>query len=414
MCYSTLRKSALSRLKQVHQADLVIGLPTHLVKPDLAAQVADQAIAGAQKYYPDLRAVLINADTGRKRATRQAIQAVARPGAQIIAGRYCGALGRGAAISAILHSALELQAKVIILLDSCSETFSPSWIPGLATLILNDRADLVKPRYELPLPDSALSDLLFYPFTRAVWGINLHYPAAKDCALSADLAAAVLAQDVWETEINRDGFDIWLSTFASIGEWRLAQTALGIKRYQTEANSPQALTTFKEAVSTMMYQLTVERHLWPQINQIASLPTLSEFAPKGEYLPTPENDPKEDIEALMLGWMEYRSLWRKVMLPENLAAVESLAGQPVDLFHFPPDLWAKIVYDFAVVFNKGVVDPDTVVTSLYPLYRGRLAGFWPEIAGLTAIGRAGTVSAQGVEFEEHRPYLKQRWDSYTP
>lgn len=413
MCYSTLREPALSKLKQITQADLVIGLPTYLVEPEVAAQVAEQAIAGARKYYPDLRTVLINVDTGRKSETRQAIQAMALTGVEVITGRYCGVLGRGAAVSAILHGALELQAKVIILLDSRTKTFAPAWIPGLATFVLNDQADLVKPRYDLPFPDGALSDLLFYPFIRAVWGINLHHPAASDCALSANLAQIVLAQDVWETEINRGGFDIWLSTFAVVEKWRLAQAALGIKNYQTQSLSMRVPTDFKEAVGTMLYQLTIQRHVWPHIRQVRSLPTLTEFASRGDHPVTPQNDPSEDIETLMLGWMEYRSLWQRVMLPENLAAVERLASQPIDQFHFPPDLWAKVVYDFAVVFNKGDVDPDTVVAALYPLYRGRLAGFWPEIAGLTAIGRAGTVAAQGVEFEEHRPYLEKRWKSYA-
>jgi hypothetical protein len=414
MCYSTLREPALSKLKQITQADLVLGLPTHFVEPYVASQVAEQAIAGAKKYYPSLRTVLINVDIGRKCEIRQAIQATALSDVQVITGRYCGVLGRGAAVSAILHGALELQAKVIILLDSRTETFAPAWIPGLATFVLNNQADLVKPRYDLPFPDSALNDLLFYPFTRAVWGVNLHHPTASDYALSANLARIVLTQDVWETEISRGGFDIWLSTFAAVEKWRLAQAALGIKNYQTQSLSMQVPTDFKEAIGTMLYQLTIQRHLWPHIKQVRSLPTLTEFASRGDHSATPQNDPSEDIEALMLGWMEYRSLWQKVMLPENLAAVEHLASQPIDQFQFPPDPWAKIVYDFAVVFNKGDVDPDTVVTALYPLYRGRLAGFWPEIAGLTAIGRAGTVAAQGVEFEEHRPYLERRWKSYTP
>ncbi len=414
MLYATLREPTLTKLKQIGQADLVIGLPTHLVKPEIAAQVARRAIAGAKTYYSDQRTVLVNIDTGFKRDTRQAIRATAVSGVHIIAGRCNGSLGRGMAVSAILHSALALQAKTIILLDSRTETITPAWIPGLATFIINDQADLVKPRYELPLFDSALSDLLFYPFTRAVWGVNLQYPAAKDCALSASLAQAVLEQDVWETEINRAGFDIWLSIFAAVENWRLAQAALGIKRYRTGRQSTRSLTTFKEAVSVMLRQLHIRCHLWPRINQIKHLPTLTEFAPKADSLPTPQNDPTDDIEALILGWMEYRNLWQKVMLPQNLAEVEGLASQPMDQFHFPPDLWAKVVYDFAVVYNKGEVDPDRVVASLYPLYRGRLASFWPEIAGLTAIGRAGTVSAQGVEFEDHRPYLKERWKCYVP
>jgi hypothetical protein len=51
---------------------------------------------------------------------------------------------------------------------------------------------------------------------------------------------------------------------------------------------------------------------------------------------------------------------------------------------------------------------------LYPLYQGRLAAFWQEIAGLSLVGREGTIAAQAVEFEETRPYLKKRWQTYRP
>ena len=59
-------------------------------------------------------------------------------------------------------------------------------------------------------------------------------------------------------------------------------------------------------------------------------------------------------------------------------------------------------------------DPYQVALSLYPLYQGRLAAFWQEIAGLASVGREGTIAAQAVEFEESRAYLKLRWHTYTP
>ena len=103
-----------------------------------------------------------------------------------------------------------------------------------------------------------------------------------------------------------------------------------------------------------------------------------------------------------------------MLAPDNLVHLEALATLPPDRFYFPSDLWARIVYDFAVVFNKGDADPVKIVKSLYPIYQGRQAAFWQEIAGLSAVGREGTISAQAVEFEESRPYLKKRWQTYRP
>lgn len=414
MYHSNLNAPALAKLKKIGKADLVIALATYKTTPKIASKVAQQAIIGVQTYYPHLKTVLINADAGHKNNTRRAIQKLNNPALPVISSRYEGILGKGASISAILHAALQLQPKAIVILDSNTKSISPEWVPGLATPILDHQADLVKPRYMWPLPEGALNDLLFYPFTRAIWGGNLRHPAAPDYALSSQLAEAVLAQDVWQTEVNRAGFDIWLSTFAITGDWHLAQTALGDKESLAVPYNKQTLVSFQEAVGTMLRQIYVGRKTWPRIDQMKSFPSLTEFAPLPHSRPTPFNNGADYIEALTLGWMEYRSLWQRIMLPENLTSVEYLASKPINQFYFPPDLWAKIAYDFTVVYNKGERDPDTVIASLYPLYLGRLASFWSEIAGLTTVGRAGTVAAQAVEFEEHLPYLKYRWDTYLP
>jgi hypothetical protein len=413
--HALLRQPGLDQLQQIHRADLVIGLPTHNTQPELVTHLAQQIALGCTQYFPHLKTVLLNTDVGLSGVVRQALQRVNLPGLLVISTRYDGVAGRGTAISAILHAALTLRAKAIILLDSETRNLAPTWIPALATLILNQQADLVKPRYEVALADSACNDLLYYPFTRAVWGVNLQMPGAKDFALSGRLIRKILRQDVWETDVIHDGFDIWLSTFVNLNNWRIAQTALGRKEI-TAAHAP-ALTmpdSFREGVGTMFHQLQARYRRWPKIKRVSPLSTLTEFAPSAAKITMPDYDPAAALEALVLGWMNHRSLWQQMLLPANLSTIEALASQPADQFYFPADLWAKVVYDVAVAYNKAERDPEAIIAAFYPLYLGRLAGFWPEIAGLTAIGRAGAVSAQGVEFEEQRPYLLKRWKTFSP
>lgn len=410
-----MRSGAQNKLKQIGSADLVIGLPTYGNSPKLASQVARIALEGAHTHFPELRTVLVNADAGLKSHTRRAITALPTNGRNaIIAGRYEANLGRGNAVAALLDAALALDAKAIVILDGHTESVTPAWVPALADLILTDRADLVMPRYHWPLPEGALSDLIFYPLFRALWGVGVRHPAAGDAALSSRLAQAVLDQDVWQTEVARFGLEVWLSTVAITQDWHLAQTALGEKQYRPRRQSRHFPTVFRDAVGVMFRQLELRQAFWPSVTSFDSAPTLTQFAEKHSAEPTAETDYEPLIDALAMGWTEYRHLWRRVMLPENLAAVEALAHQAVDRFHFPPQLWARIVYDFAIVYNKGERDPNRVVDALYPLYQGRLASFWQEVAGLTGVGREGTVAAQAVEFEHARDYLIKRWHDYRP
>ena len=432
MYHPILRPGAQRQLKNIGEVDLVIGLPTYK-NAQAAAHVARLALSGARQYYPHLRTVLLNADAGLKATTRRAVAAQASNNGSkdtVITGRYEGLLGQGSAIAAILDAALALDTKAVVILDSHTRTITPNWLGGLAHLILENKTDLVTSRYRWPLPAGGLSDLIAYPLFRALWGRSVRHPAAPDFALSPQLATAVLDEDVWETEVATFGLPPWLTTYAVLGSWRVAQSALGEKEAFT--SPPHSLNGWEEkqeakrqevhfqAIMSVMLRLVYDyRHRWAHVDNFNSLSTLTQFvspAFSGEVSPnpTPEIDPTPLLDELALGWIEYRVLWQQVLTPENLASIEALAALPPDRFYFPSDLWARIIYDFAVVFNKGECDPCQIVNSLWPLYQGRLAAFWQEVAGLSVVGYEGTVAAQAVEFEEARPYLKTRWQAYQP
>ncbi len=425
MYYSVMRPDVQRQLKKIGQADLVIGLPTHK-NAATAAQVARVALEGVHHYYPDLRTALINADAGRASTTRQAVAAQAHNNGHsstVITGRYEGVLGQGSATAALLDAALALDAKAIVILDSHTQSITPNWIGGLAHLILENKADLVVPRYQWSLPGGGLSDLIVYPLFRALWGQSVRHPAAPDFAISPGLAGAILDEDIWATEVAQWGLSPWLTTYAILGHWRVAQSAVGKKQtrplhHRASRHSPQKGSLFKaqfqNVVSVLLNQLYTYQDQWREVTDFHSLTTLTEYAPPAGSEPAVAEDAAPLLDELALGWIEHRALWQRILMPHNLAQIEALAALPPEQFYLPADLWARIIYDFAVVFNRGDCDPYQVVRSLFPLYLGRLAAFKQEIAGLALVGREGTVAAQAVEFEDARRYLKIRWHTYSP
>lgn len=435
MYHPILRPGAQRQLKTIGEADLVIGLPSYK-NAETATFVSGIALAGVRQFYPHLRTVLINADAGLEATTRRAVAAQdTKNGSNttVITGRYEGVLGQGSAIAALLDAALALDAKAIVILDSHTRSITPNWVAGLAHLILENKSDLVTSRYRWPLPAGGLSDLIVYPLFRALWGRSVRHPAASDFALSPQLAAAVLDEDVWETQVATFGLPPWLTTYAVLGPWRVAQSALGEKqlfhppahphpgRAERKAARWQAAqwqAQFQTVVSVMLRLIYDYRQHWAKVDSFDSLATLTQFFPAAAantdqpHPMTPEIDPTPLLDELALGWIEYRALWQQILTPENLTSIETLATLSPDRFYFPADLWARIIYDFAVVFNKGVADPCQIVNALVPLYQGRLAAFGQEVAGLSLVGYEGTVAAQAVEFEETRPYLTDRWKAY--
>ena len=417
MYHSILRPTAQRQLKKIGEADLVIGLPSYK-NPQAAAHVANIALEGAHHHYPRLRTVLINADAGLKATTRRAVLAqVSHNGykSTVVSGRYEGLLGQGNAIAALLDAALALDAKTIVILDSNTRSLNSNWIAGLAHLIMEDKADLVVPRYRQWLSsDGLLSDLIIYPLFRALWGQSVRRPAAPDFALSPQLAAALLDEDIWGTAAATYGLPPWLVTYAAMEKWRVVQTALGEK----DDESLNGVTSFKARFHdtlSVIFGLAARYQLcWQNMCPIQSLSTLTEFSSKtnqAQSILLP--DIVHLLDKLALGWIEYRVLWQRILTSENLNQIEALAALSPDRFHFPADLWARILYDFVVVFNKGDADPVQVVDALYPLFQGRVAAFLGEVAGLAVAGHEGTVAAQAVEFEEARFYLKERWNTYA-
>lgn len=435
MYHPILRPGAQQKIKKIGKADLVVGLPSYK-NSQIAARVAQAALAGLHQHYPDLRGVLINADAGLKGATRKAVALQASSNGHnnlVVCGRYNGLLGWGSAVAALLDAALALDARAIVILDTQTASALPTWIPGLAHLILADKADLVVPRYRRPwpLPDGLVTDLIIYPLFRALWGQNLRRPAAPDFAMSPSLATMLLDEDIWGTAAAGFGLPSWLAAYGRVNQWRIAQSALGTQNDWPPKPSPlkplerifnTRFANWFQDVLTVLFNLAHHyEDVWQRVNRVQSLPTLTHFSAEAS-LPQQahpalaasftEEDAGHLLDNLALGWIEYRALWQRVLTAKNLTQIETLAALPADRFHFPSDLWAKIIYDFVVVFNKGDADPAQIVASLFPLFQGRLAAFQQEIAGLAPVGREGTVAAQAVEFEEARNYLQERWQTY--
>ena len=421
MCEPTMRPDAQDHLKRIGSADLVIGIPTYC-NATTVGMIVQTVLDGVTADLGDLRVVLINADAGPSCHTRRAVaDAAADAPIPVVIGGYTGLLGRGSAVRAILQAALDLNARAAVVLDAHTTSIRPDWIRAMARPILDGHIDLVTPRYQWPLPSGGLGDLIFFPLNRALWGRSMRQPGAGDCALSASLAKSVVEQDVWETEVATAGFEVWLSSMAltegpdrkAKNRWRVGQVDLGEKCYTSKTHSTHFLLLFRQAVGTLLRQVHLRQDTWQTMPVIQSLPTFP-----GSHTPPPESVPIRDvtplIDALMVGWTENRAFWQRILTPTNLARIESLAVQPVESFAFPPDLWARVVLDFAVVYNKGERDPDHIVDSLLPLYQGRLASLWQDVAGLTPVGRDGTVAAQAVEFEAARDYLLGRWETYLP
>jgi hypothetical protein len=159
--------------------------------------------------------------------------------------------------------------------------------------------------------------------------------------------------------------------------------------------------------------LEIYHRRWPEVRPLRRVPVYGgEIAQQDQRL-TGAITIEMLGDAFQSGTRRYRRFWRTILSPGNFDAVIELFNKPRGAKHFSPELWAQVVFDFAVVYNKGENDPDKVAAALLPLYYKRIATILRETnAKLDAVEQV--VQAQAQVFAEHKQYLVHRWQTYVP
>jgi hypothetical protein len=81
----------------------------------------------------------------------------------------------------------------------------------------------------------------------------------------------------------------------------------------------------------------------------------------------------------------------------------------VSAFHFPDDLWARVVYDLVIAARDPKPSMESLVAALVPIYFGRVGSFIIENRSVTTDQAEERVERQAREFELLKPYLVSRW-----
>jgi hypothetical protein len=84
-------------------------------------------------------------------------------------------------------------------------------------------------------------------------------------------------------------------------------------------------------------------------------------------------------------------------------------AEAVSAFHFPDDVWARVIYDLIVAARDPKPSLEAIVASLVPIYFGRVGSFVIENRHIPTDQAEERVERQAREFELLKPYLLERW-----
>ncbi|HEY5503426.1 MAG TPA: cell wall biosynthesis glycosyltransferase [Candidatus Anoxymicrobiaceae bacterium] len=405
---TVLEESVIDEIDAIGQADILVGIPSFR-NADTIAHVVKQSALGMVEYFPGMKPVLVNSDGGSSDNTRDVVLSTPVPDAITkIATPYRGIPGKGSAFHTIFEIAARLDVKLCIVVDSDLRSITPEWMKFLGYPVLKERFDFVTPHYLRYKYDGTITNSIAYPLTRSLYGSRIRQPIGGDFGFSGDLAKVYSQRDVWDTDIARFGIDIWMTTLAMNEGFDICQACMGLKLHNNKDPGSDLGAMFHQVCGTIFDLMKFYERNWMQISGSTPAPVLGE-----------ECTDEPDVSVVSCenllghfrnGFEEMADTWRGILRKENFREIERAYALSDEDFEFPSGLWVRSVYDFAIAYNFGPLDCDTVVDSLTPLYCARTAHFVKKTEELSSYEAEIEVERTAETFEALKDYLRYYWN----
>jgi hypothetical protein len=391
------------KLRAQERADLVVGIPSFRNAATIG-HVTTAAADGLRRYFPDRRAVIVNADGGSEDGTPDRVRASA-DGVPTVAGRYQGPSGKGSAFRAIFEAVSLLDAKACAVVDSDLRSITPEWIERLVGPVVRGEADYVTPLYARHKHDGTITNTIAYPLTRALYGARVRQPIGGEFGFSASLAKVYLAEPVWRSDVAKFGIDIFMTTTALARGVRVAQAFLGAKIHDPKDPGADLGPMFTQVVGTLLSLARKNADIWRPVTGSKAVPVIGEVQ---EVEPEPVNaSVRLLVEKFRAGAKDHEQAWDEIFSAET-RNVARKAAETGNASAIGGRFWAKAVYEVVAVVKKRD-DTQTLARALLPLYFGRVAALIGEVQGLDQAGAERVIELQALAFEQTKPYLLERW-----
>ena len=377
--------------------------------------VAAAAAAGLAQHFPGVRAALVNADAGSSDGTPDLLEAaglpvvVARyepPAGERAAVPFHGVPGRGEGLRAAFAAARELKARACVVLEADVASVAPDWIRDLAGPILGDKADFVGPAYARHRWEGTITRLLLAPLVRALYGRRLQQPFGGQQALSARLIDHLLVHPKWNWS-GRDVSDLWITGAAIADGFVVWEAWLGPHIVRSRTRTGDLPTMLAETLGAIFTLMDRHQDLWLEVRGSEPLQTIG--TPQAPLIEPRPIEVEAMRDAFRLGVRDLGGIWDLILAPDTLGEVLVLEAAPGPVFRFPDDLWARIVYEFALGHHYAVVHREHLLRSLVPLYLGRTAAYVQATRAATAEATERTLEGAALAFERQKPYLVEHW-----
>jgi glycosyltransferase involved in cell wall biosynthesis len=417
---SLFRTDVKAIIDAIGQADILVGIPS-FNNAGTIEHVVRAVKAGFAKYFPECKAILVNSDGGSTDGTPEIVRRAAIDDYRTLLTRhplspvhkiitpYDGIPGKGSALRTVFKIATETGVKACAVVDADLRSITPEWIELLISPILKEGYDFVAPLYHRHKYDGTITNSIVYPLSRALYGRRVRQPIGGDFGFSGRMAEHYLTHDVWHSDVARFGIDIWMTTTAITGGFKICQSFLGAKIHDAKDPGVDLSAMLMQVVGSVFSLMEIHHDDWVRVGGSQAVPLFGfEYTVGLEPI---QVNVERMIDKFRAGVCEISSIWKEVLIEETLHEINQLSALNTERFYFPANLWVRTIYDFATAWHKKALHREHLLKSLTPLYLARVASFIREVEDSDARSVERLLETLCLEFEELKPYLIERWES---
>jgi glycosyltransferase involved in cell wall biosynthesis len=396
----------------IKKAEMVVAIPSYNEADSISFPI-QQAALGLSKYFPQLNCVIVNCDNDSPDNTKQVFLDTQVQVPKIYISTAPGVKGKGNNFKNLFHKVTELEAKAVVVVDADLKSITPEWIKHLGEPLFNDFS-YVAPLYVRHKYDGTITNGIAYPLSRSLYGRRVRQPIGGDFGFAGELAKVYLDSEIWDEAVANFGIDIWMTTLALNHGAQICQSFMGRPKIHRAKDPAAALgPMFRQVVGTIFNLICQFESYWMNVKY--SKPTSIYGFGLGEV----EMPPKVDVDAQKLiqkfqeGFETYGEVWEKTLSRDVYNKLLEIKGMKRNLFNFPTDLWARILYDTAVGYRDRVCDRDLMMDALIPLYFGRTLSFVKKTKRMSTRQAEEAIEEDCMTFEMTKPYFIKKWQETT-
>lgn len=407
-----------ARVSAIGPVDIVVGIPSYN-NAGTIGHVVRAVHAGLVKYFPDRPALLVNSDGGSRDGTCEEVErAGLDPHALLLVHHnlypvhrlttpYHGLPGKGSAFRTIFRIAEIVQAQACAVVDADLRSITPEWVDLLLRPVLDRGFDYVAPFYKRHKYDGTITNSIVYPLTRALYGWRVRQPIGGEFGFSGRLAHHFRSRDVWTTDVARYGIDIWMTTTALAEKLRVCQVYLGAKLHDAKDPGADLSAMLAQVVGSVFGLMETYAGVWRSVRSSRPTPLFG-FPFEVGLEPVPINVARM-LAAFRQGCRDLRPIYERVISPAPFAELYAQAEAADERFVLPDEVWATLIYDFALAYHRRLLDREHLLKSLTPLYLGWVASFARQTEQESAPQVEERIERLCLVFEQLKPYLISQW-----